>query len=163
MLQDRHGSHQEPHQPAKAKKSLAEKISRTLDKIAAVTTNPVGYNRDASDTRHVRGTRVGGPPANVVYPVYAGYSPGYRTVRGPHGMSYQYVYTGWADPAATPPGPAPYHHEYHGHYFPANTFCRCPSSGSESVRTKSGTSKCKKCSKPKTPYIQQRPGGRAAQ
>ena len=164
MLQDRHGTsnghNQDQHQPAKAKKSLAEKISRTLDKIAAVTTNPVGYNRDG-DTRHVR-TRVGAGPANVVYPVYAGYSPGYRTVRGPHGMSYQYVYTGWGD-TATPPGPAPglYHHEYHGHYYPANTFCRCPNSGSESVRTKAGTSKCKKCSKPKTPYIQQqhRPGG----
>ena len=87
----------------------------------------------------------------------AGYSPGYRTVRGPHGMSYQYVYTGW--------DPGLYHQEYHagaphGHYFPTNTFCRCPNSGSESVRTKSGVSKCKKCSKPKTPYIsQQRSGG----
>ena len=65
-------------------------------------------------------------------------------------MSYQYVYTGW--------DPGLHHQEYQGphppHYFPSNTFCRCPSSGSESVRTKAGVTRCKKCSKPKTPYIQ---------
>ena len=159
MLQDRHGGLTDTTSPVKAKKTLAEKISRTLDKIAAVTTSPV---RDGQEPRS-RGTggvsrSPGAHPQGspgLVYPVYAGYSPGYRTVRGPHGMSYQYVYTGW--------DPGLYHQEYQGphppHYFHSNTFCRCPSSGSESVRTKAGVTRCKKCSKPKTPYIQQRPGG----
>ena len=164
MLQDRHGSHHDTSTPGKAKKSLAERLSRTLDKIAAVTTSPVS-GRDG-ENRSRGGGGVARSPAHpssgLVYPVYAGYSPGYRTVRGPHGMSYQYVFTGW--------DPGLYHHEYHGgggasgphsHYFPSNTFCRCPNSGSESVRTKSGVTKCKKCSKPKTPYIQQRAGGGA--
>ena len=152
MLQDRHGSLNDTGTPVKSKKTLAEKISRTLDKIAAVTTSPASV-RDGQEAK-VRGSGgVARSPshsgAGLVFPVYAGYSPGYRTVRGPHGMSYQYVYTGW--------DPGLYHQEYHGvgppaHYFPTNTFCRCASSGSESVRTKSG--KCKKCSKPKTPYIQ---------
>ena len=161
MLQDRHGSLNDPGlTPVKSKKTLAEKISRTFDKIAAVTTSPVSGRGDGQEAR-VRGS--GGvarssahPGAGLVFPVYAGYSPGYRTVRGPHGMSYQYVYTGW--------DPGLYHQDYHGggggpqpHYFPTNTFCRCANSGSESVRTKSGVSKCKKCSKPKTPYIP-RPG-----
>ena len=150
MLQDKHG-HSSEH---KVKKTLAEKISRTLDKIASVTTS------SNADSRHRSGQARGAVPpvsgGNVVWPVYAGYSPGYRTVRGPHGMSYQYVMTGWE------PGLYPGHHEYHGgtgHYYPTNTFCRCPHSGAESVRSKAGgVSKCKKCSKPKTPYIP-RPGG----
>ena len=149
MLQDKqhHGHNSEQKT---VKKSLAEKISRTLDKIASVTTVSERGERGGRG----RGGVQAGQHSNVVWPVYAGYSPGYRTVRGPHGMSYQYVMTGWPDPGL-------YHHEYHGHsaghtsghYYPTNTFCRCPHSGSESVRTKSGVSKCKKCSKPRTPLI----------
>ena len=158
MLQDRHGGLTDTSSPVKAKKTLAEKISRTLDKIAAVTTSPVRDGQEArirgGGSARSSGAHPQGAPG-LVYPVYAGYSPGYRTVRGPHGMSYQYVYTGW--------DPGLHHQEYQGphppHYFPSNTFCRCPSSGSESVRTKAGVTRCKKCSKPKTPHIQQRPGG----
>ena len=157
MLQDRHADHhQSPPHPAKTKKSLAEKISRTLDKIAAVRSSPVNY-------RDVEGRRYRGPgggqtgSGGVVYPLYAGYSPGYRTVRGAHGVSYQYVYTGW-DPASL------YHQEpssahSSAHYLPVNTYCRCSSSGTDSVRSRSGQVRCKKCSKPKTPYSQSRPAG----
>ena len=92
MLQDRHGPHPaDPLPSVKTKKSFAEKISRTLDKIASVTGSPGTY-RDVDARRRVGGS--GGSGAGLVYPLYAGYSPGYRTVRGPHGVSYQYVYTG---------------------------------------------------------------------
>ena len=152
MLQDRHADLQPPSHPAKTKKSLAEKISRTLDKIAAVTSSPVSL-RDV-EGRRSRGAGGPGGSAGVVYPVYAGYSPGYRTVRGPHGVSYQYVYTGW-DPASL------YHQETSSaHFLPVNNYCRCSSSsGSDSLRSRSGQVRCKKCSKPKTPYSQSRPAG----
>eukprot|EP00090_Calanus_glacialis_P035526 TRINITY_DN6063_c0_g1_i1.p1 TRINITY_DN6063_c0_g1~~TRINITY_DN6063_c0_g1_i1.p1 ORF type:complete len:1713 (-),score=279.68 TRINITY_DN6063_c0_g1_i1:339-4958(-) len=45
-----------------------------------------------------------------------------------------------------------------GPFMPPN-YCRCPDNGKESVRTKSGQSKCKKCSKPKTPYVQRGTNG----
>ena len=158
MLQDRHAEqHQHTSIPAKTKKSLAEKISRTLDKIAAVRSSPVSY-RDGEGRRY-RGAGGQAGSGGVVYPVYAGYSPGYRTVRGPHGVSYQYVYTGW-DPASL------YHQDttsassHSSHYLPANNYCRCSSSsGTDSVRSRSGQVRCKKCSKPKTPYSQSRPAG----
>ena len=147
MLQDRHGPHPADPQPSvKTKKSFAEKISRTLDKIASVTGSPGTY-RDVDARRRVGGS--GGSGAGLVYPLYAGYSPGYRTVRGPHGVSYQYVYTGW--------DPGLYHQEYHGggaspgHYLPVN-LCRCPNTGTDSVRAGPAQGRCKKCSKPKTPY-----------
>jgi len=148
-------------EPVKSKKSLAEKISRTLDKIASVTTSPSHREVDKK-SRNVH------PQQSMLYPLYQGYSPGYRTVRGPHGVSYQYVYGGW-DPGvyAIPPGhdfsdmrldyqPSPT--PMGGPFFPPN-FCRCPDSGKDSVRTKSGQTKCKKCSKPKTPYIQRMTNG----
>ena len=147
MLQDRHAPQSHSHQPVKTKKSLAEKISRTLDKIVSVSDWSPTY-RDV-DARRRLGT---GGGAGLVYPLYAGYSPGYRTVRGPHGVSYQYVYTGWE--------PGLYHQEYHagggggGHYL-APAYCRCPNTGTDSVRSRSGPGgRCKKCSKPKTPYGQ---------
>ena len=78
MLQDRHGSHHDTSTPGKAKKSLAERLSRTLDKIAAVTTSPVS-GRDG-ENRSRGGGGVARSPAHpssgLVYPVYAGYSPG---------------------------------------------------------------------------------------
>ena len=141
----------------KSKKSLAEKISRTLDKIASVTTSP---HREGE--RRVRSAPH--PQQSVLYPLYQGYSPGYRTVRGPHGVSYQYVYGGW-DPGVygVPPGHdfSDMRHEYQPSPTPYmhQNYCRCPDSGKESVRTKSGQSKCKKCSKPKTPYIQRGTNG----
>ena len=96
MLQDRNII--QPGEPVKSKKSLAEKISRTLDKIASVTTNP-SQREGEKRGRNVQTQQ------SLLYPLYQGYSPGYRTVRGPHGVSYQYVYGGW-DPSAygIPPG-----------------------------------------------------------
>merc|ERR1711879_1076195 len=56
-----------------------------------------------------------------------------------------------------------YHQETSSaHYLPVNNYCRCfssPSSGTGSVRSRSGQVRCKKCSKPKTPYSQSRPAG----
>ena len=140
-----------PHQHTKAKKSLAEKISRTLDKLAAqVTVSPPQQPAARA------GAGAGGVARAVYGPVYS-YSPapGYRTVRGPHGVSYQLAgqfypaYQGWD------PGPALYHADYHAHYpapapSPGQGWCRCAASGAESVRVRGGVARCRRCSKPKS-------------
>ena len=138
-----------PHQHTKAKKSLAEKISRTLDKLAAQVT--------VSPPQQPAARAGAGGVARAVYgPVYS-YSPapGYRTVRGPHGVSYQLAgqfypaYPGWD------PGPALYQADYHAHYpapapSPGQGWCRCAASGAESVRVRGGVARCRRCSKPKS-------------
>ena len=135
-----------------------DKISRTLDKLAQVR-----REGGREERRGAGGGRNSHSP--LVYPMYPGYPPGYRNMRGPQGANYQYVY---------PPGghyeaPAMYH-EYsatsQSSPGPPPSWCRCPGQGHDSVRGLRG-SRCKQCGKARSPYtgrgVQGRPRARLPQ
>ena len=122
-------------------------------------------------------------PATAVYGLYPGYHhhklppvgyhsghPGYRTVRSPQGVNYHYVaYNGW-EPGVFgyTPVPVPSSSAAHKEYIYSNHpgavagnvpagICRCPDSGKDSVRSKSGNGgRCRRCN------LDRLPGGSVA-
>ena len=119
--------------------SISHRISRTLDKLAAVGSQQrdpqVGLDRRA---------RV------VVYPAY--HQPTYsRTVRAPHGVSYHYMYGSPGAPAAPWQDPN-WHQDLAAPSPPPGACCRCPDQGKDSVRGPR-SSRCKTCGKGRNPYV----------
>ena len=170
------------------KRSLAERLSRTLDKLALVSGRggtPVNTNT-LSEPEHrthippdhhmMPGGSAHPPPphpATAVYGLYPGYHhklppvgyhsghPGYRTVRSPQGVNYHYVaYNGWEPgvfgytPVPVPSGSPAAHKDYiySNHPGPSPALCRCPDSGKDSVRSKSGVlGRCRRCNLDRLP------------
>ena len=132
--------------PGKAKKSLVDKITRTLDKLATVR------REGGREERHRAPRPASGP--GMVYPVYPGYHPSYRTVRGANGATYQYLYGGGG--GAWPEQANPYQ-DYATPSPPPGAWCHCPDQGKDSVRR--GT-RCKACGKARSPYAVRAPQGR---
>ena len=79
-----------------------------------------------------------------MYPMYPSYQPAYRTVRGPHGVTYM-VHGG----AAPWPEPPALYHELATPSPPPAAWCRCPDQGKDSVRGRGA--RCRTCGKSRAP------------